>query len=149
MWKFFVMDAKKLLTIVLTFFLFGFSSEPNTNLTSFNTNILLIQAKSGDTKAQYQLATYYESGIGVKHSRKYAKKWYRHAALNGHIEAQINLGKIYRKDKKYTQAIEWFEQVANQKHPRGLIELANLYELGLGVLQNKKKHMSFIFKLQN
>ncbi len=133
------MKVKTLITIALSYSLFGFSSEPHSSYFSFNTDILLIQAEAEDIKAQYKLAHHYEVGIGVKQNKFFAKKWYRTAALAGHVEAQVRLGMIYKKDKNYVEAKEWFQHAANQMHPEGIINLASMYEKGLGVLRNHNK----------
>ena len=133
------MDAKKFLFIVLTFYLFGFASGPYSRTSSLNTSILTVQAEAGDADAQYQLGEVYKAGIGVRHSNSKAKKWFRLSALNGHKKAQNNLGEIYQKEKNYIEAREWYEHAAKQNHPEGITNLAILYDLGLGVMQNKHK----------
>lgn len=133
------MDARQILTVLISFFLFGFSSKPYSYSHSFNLNFLTVQAEAGDPYAQFKLAAYYDARIGVRRITSKAKKWYRLAALNGHAQAQNNLGLIYQEQKNFIEAKMWFEQAANQKHPEGIANLASVYELGNGVLKNKQK----------
>ncbi len=140
------MATKKPLVVFLSLALFGFASEPYSPSSSYDTSILIVQAKAGDAHAQFQLAAFYDSGIAVRRSTSKAKKWYRLAALNGHAEAQNSLGSIYQEEKNYIEAREWYEHAANLKHPKGITNLANLYDLGLGVLQNKQK--AYVLYLQ-
>jgi len=50
-------------------------------------------ARSGNTIAQYNLASYYLSGIGVEKSKSSADKWLKGATRAGLVEAYVNLNK--------------------------------------------------------
>ena len=97
------------------------------------------QAIEGDVNSQYKFGTMYDSGSGVTRSRNDAEKWYTKAAENGHAEAQNSLGSGYQAEQKYTEARKWYELAANQNHALATNNLAMLYDLGLGVTQNRQK----------
>lgn len=50
-------------------------------------------ASSGNTIAQYNLASHYSSGAGVQKNKKVADKWLRGATRSGLIQAYLNLNK--------------------------------------------------------
>ena len=50
-------------------------------------------ARSGNTIAQYNLATHYSSGNGVKKNKKVADKWLKGATRSGLVQAYLNLNK--------------------------------------------------------
>lgn len=49
-------------------------------------------AERGDPAAQFNLALFYEQGLGVEADMSSAASWYRRAAKQGQLEAQLNLG---------------------------------------------------------
>jgi TPR repeat protein len=55
------------------------------------------RAEAGDAEAQYNLGWMYSNGDGVPQDHKEAVKWYRLAAGQGHAEALVNLGNMYKK----------------------------------------------------
>ena len=58
--------------------------------------IVLKSAESGDVKAQYKLARFYEKGTGgFPKSIAKAFVWYKNAAKQGHVEAQFETGGNY------------------------------------------------------
>ncbi|MCK4864687.1 MAG: SPOR domain-containing protein [Gammaproteobacteria bacterium] len=50
-------------------------------------------ARSGNTLAQYNLATHYSSGSGVQKNKKVADKWLKGATRSGLVQAYLNLNK--------------------------------------------------------
>ena len=59
------------------------------------------RAERGDAEAQFELAyLYYASGEdervqGIIHSERLAARWYRKAALQGHVGARYNMAALY------------------------------------------------------
>lgn len=100
---------------------------------------LVTKAESGDVLAQFTLGAAYDSGSGVRSSRENAEKWYRKAAEAGHAEAQNSLGSGYQADKRYKEAVVWYEKAAKQNHALATNNLGYLYDLGLGVPQDRQK----------
>ena len=55
----------------------------------------LAEADRGDATAQYNVATLLRLGRGGAPNPKASAVWYRAAAEQGHLAAQINLGRLY------------------------------------------------------
>jgi len=100
---------------------------------------LIEGAESGDVEAQFLLANAYDNGAGFLNSSRNAKKWYLKAANNGHTEAQNSIGSIYQAEKKYEDAMVWYKKAATQQHALAINNMAYLYDLGLGVPQDRQK----------
>ena len=97
------------------------------------------QAKSGDAQSQFELASASDSGQGTPRDGHEAKKWYTKAAEQGHTEAQNSLGSIYQAEHSYQQAMFWYQKAAKNDHPLAINNIAYLYDLGLGVKQDRAK----------
>ena len=106
---------------------------------SAETKALITRAEAGDTEAQYRVGGAYDSGKGAPHDRAAAMKWYRMAAEGGNADAQNSLGSILQEDRKYTDALSWYEKAAAQGHAQATNSVAYLYDLGLGVPQDRKR----------
>lgn len=52
-------------------------------------------AEQGDAEAEYQLGMSYCCGNGPGHTETIARRWLCRAALQGHEEAQLQLGRMY------------------------------------------------------
>ena len=100
---------------------------------------LIAQAESGDIHSQFALASAYDTGAGLINSGSNAKKWYLKAANGGHAEAQNSLGSIAQAEGNYANAIIWYQKAAKQQHALASNNLAYLYDLGLGVKQDRQK----------
>jgi uncharacterized protein len=107
--------------------------------TSDETKELITKADAGDMEAQFRVGSIYDTGNGAPSSRDKAEKYYRMAAEQGHVEAQNSLGSGLQAEKNYTEAKIWYERAAAQNHPLAINSLAYLYDLGLGVPQNRAK----------
>jgi len=107
------------------------------------------KAAAGDAAAQFSLAAAYDFGHGVERSGPLAFKWYTKAAEQGHAEAQNSLGSAYQAEKKYSQALFWYQKAADQNHPLATNNLAYLYDLGLGIPQDRKKGHALYLKSAN
>ena len=64
------------------------------------------QATKGDSRAQFMLGFFYESGQGVAKSDKEAAKWYSKAAEQGIGQAQFSLGAMYQEGRGVSQDYE-------------------------------------------
>ena len=100
---------------------------------------LIASANSGDTDAQFKLGSAYDTGQGVTRNADEAQKWYLMAAEAGNAEAQNSVGSGYQAEKKYKLAYKWYEKASKQKHALATNNLGYLYDLGLGVTQDRKK----------
>ncbi|GBC07809.1 hypothetical protein RclHR1_07700002 [Rhizophagus clarus] len=86
--------------------------------------------------AQYKVAYFYDKGIGTKTNKKGAIKLYKKAAKRGNKFAQIRLGILYEKEKKFNKAIYWYNEAAENEI--ALYNLGRCYEYGMGVDKNDK-----------
>ncbi|HHR6116971.1 TPA: tetratricopeptide repeat protein [Providencia alcalifaciens] len=81
-------------------------------------NELMLNAKSGDAQAQYQIATLYDVGEGVEEDEAKAIEWYLKAATQGHSQAQYMMGMMCETSEHLSveshQALEWFLNSAAQ-----------------------------------
>lgn len=94
-------------------------------------------AEHENAEAQYELASRYEKGDGVKKNIDSALKWYLKAADNGHTGAQVDLGWFYQNGqfvkKDMEKAIALYTKAASQGNPQAQLNLAVLYDEGIGV----------------
>lgn len=83
-------------------------------------DILRKLVATGDAEAQYQLATLYRAGHGVKKSHREAVKLLNSASAQNHTKAQYTLGVMHEQGwgtaKNNEQARHWFSQAANNGH---------------------------------
>lgn len=79
-------------------------------------------------------------GRGVPQSISKAMKWYRLAAQQGDVTAQVTLGLIYDSGRGVRQnawqAVEWYGLAAEQGNVTAQANLGNLYAQGHGVAQD-------------
>lgn len=106
---------------------------------SSDTKALIAKAEAGDIEAQFRVGGAYDSGKGAPRDKGIAMKWYRMAAEAGNADAQNSMGSILQEEGKYAEAMAWFEKAAAQGHAQATNNEAYLYDLGLGVPQDRKK----------
>lgn len=82
-------------------------------------------AKSGNPKAQYDIAQCYDDGIGVSKNLLLAAYWYQRAAEQNFAPGQNGLGGCYFKGKgvpvDYEKAAYWFKKAADNGSAAGEI----------------------------
>jgi hypothetical protein len=100
---------------------------------------LLDKAKAGDAASQFRLASAYDTGRGAPRDGAAAMRWYRAAADQGYAEAQNSVGSGLQAEKRYAEALPWYEKAAAQNHALAINSLAYLYDLGLGVAQDRQR----------
>jgi len=110
---------------------------------------LITQAEGGNVLAQFKVASAYDSGVGLPRNANEALKWYLLAARNGNAESQNSLGSICQAEKNYKEALVWFIEASEQGHLVAINNLAYLYDLGLGVEQDRTKALSLYEKAAN
>jgi hypothetical protein len=98
-------------------------------------------AEEGDARAQFGMGVIYEEGGGgVVRDFTQAALWYREAANRGLVDAQFNLGNLYRRGHGVTQdarrAVAWYLKAATQGMAAAQYNLALSYETGSGAAQN-------------
>jgi TPR repeat protein len=120
------------------FLLFGNYAVADLFLSS-EIKALIAKAEAGDVAAQFRVASAYDTGKGAPRDGEEAMKWYRMAAERGLAEAQNSVGSGLQAEKRYDEALPWYEKASAQGHALATNNLAYLYDLGLGVKQNRKK----------
>lgn len=100
---------------------------------------LILAAEQGDATAQVTLGHRHEVGFGVSQSYKKAIKWYRKAADQNNVTAQLSLVYIFDKDQNYPEAFHWAQKAAEQGNVVAQFTLGGMYYLGKGVEQDYEK----------
>ena len=99
------------------------------------TQELLAAAEAGDADAQFQLGQAYAKTVKATHAERL--RWYRLAAEQGHVEAQIALGISYNSGKgvvqDYDEAVRWYRKAAEQGDAAAQFLLALMYQQGKDV----------------
>ena len=143
----------------------GYSSERivSNNLESSFFDMFAGLALRGHARAEFELARYYEYGLGVQVDLIEAIKKYEKFAKRGDVEAQLRLGLCYLRDDCPLQnsniALEWLLKAASQGSVEALYQLGMIYRNGNGIPQDdqeavkwfkmaeKKKHVGAILEL--
>jgi hypothetical protein len=85
----------------------------------------------------------YAKGLGVQQNFFEAAVWYVMAAVQGHADAQYNLGVMYENGrgvpKVYQEAVKWYRLAADQGDASAQHNLGVMYENGRGVPQDYKE----------
>lgn len=135
-----MLNKKNVLALSFWLLLLTFSNLTFADwFTSAETKELITKADAGDVEAQFRVGNIYDTGNGAPSSSENAKKYYLMAANQGYAEAQNSLGSIFQAEKNYAEAKLWYERAAAQNHPWATNSLAYLYDLGLGVPQDRTK----------
>ena len=95
-------------------------------------------ASSADS--EFYTGDRYYNGDGVKKNYAEAAKWYRKAAEQNHVRAQLSLAGCYYYGmgvpKNYAEAAKWFRKAAEQNLPLAQLMLGVCYNNGEGVRKN-------------
>lgn len=99
------------------------------------------QTDPADGEAQHELGYRYERGDGVPRDTAKAFMWYRKAAEQGYVFAQIRVGFAYSDGclgvaKDDVEAVKWFRKAAEQGNAGAQVELGKFYYHGDGVPKN-------------
>ena len=112
---------------------------------------LISNAEKGDVASQFALGECYYNGDGVEVNHSEAAKWYRKAAEQGDINAQLKLGAMYATlyeagkgvVRDYGESIKWYGKAADQYRKaaelgddRAQCNLGLMYLNGQGVPQD-------------
>jgi len=100
---------------------------------------LVERAASGGAEAQFEVAGAYDAGFYGVRSGELAMKYYVLAAKQGHAEAQNSVGSGLQAEEKYSEALVWYQRASEQGHGLATNNLAYLYDLGLGVSQDRQR----------
>ena len=95
-----------------------------------------VAARKGNALAQYMLGDCFSAGRGTKQDYAAALNWYRKAAEQGYLQAQIKLAAHYEEAKNYPEAVNWYRKAAKQGDAGAQNNLALCYEKGRGITVN-------------
>jgi TPR repeat protein len=129
------------------------------------------KAEEGDAVAQFNIAVFYENGLGVPKNSAEAQKWFRKAedqrmlglsrtlpdfadtekkAEAGDAFAQQNLGVMFQNGINVKQdtdeAVKWYRKAADQGNVNAQVIIANIYANGLGVPKNSAEALKWYRK---
>ena len=125
---------------LLSLLLLSFSGLTNADMfLSSETKALIVKADAGDSDSQFRVGSAYDTGKGAPRDGVKAMKYYLLAAEQGHANGQNSVGSGLQAEKRYAEALPWYERAAAQGHPVALNNLAYLHDVGLGVQQNRAK----------
>src|SRR5215470_11692840 len=92
--------------------------------------LLRRSAESGNSEAQYRLASLYRSGRGVPQDELLAFKWMKAAAEQNHPNAQFNLATMYLAGRGVASdaglATVWLKKAASHGHDEAAKRLAEI-----------------------
>jgi uncharacterized protein len=135
-----LMRHKKITLILLSTLLFVYSSLSTADwFTSSEIKALITKADAGDAESQFRVGSAYDTGVGAPRSGENAMKYYMLAAVQGYANAQNSVGSVLQAEKRYTEALPWYERAAAQGHGEANTNLGYFYDLGLGVKQDRQK----------
>lgn len=108
----------------------------------------------GDRRASHDLPLPYHLGLATKEARadagNQARKWFRKAAEQGHVDAQAYLGMIYGLGKgvpkDHAEALVWNRKAADQGDVGAQASLRDMYLFGRGVPKDYGKAVEWYRK---
>ena len=90
--------------------------------------------------SQFSLGLLYHRGQGVRKRVKEAVRWWRDAAGQGHVGAQVNLGIVFSKGvgvlQDYAESAKWNRMAAENGVAQAQLNLGLLYYRGEGVARD-------------
>jgi len=97
-------------------------------------------AEGGHRDAQFNLALFYENGLGVAADGAMAAHWYRQAAEGDDRTAQAYLAEMYAQGlgvaRDDVEALRWYRRAAESGHPASQYNVGLFYAIGRGVAPN-------------
>jgi len=110
---------------------------------------MISMAETGAIYDQSQLGFMYEYGWGgVAQSYSEAAKWYRLAAEQGDVRAQVSLGMMYKEGKgvaqNFQESVKWYLLAAQQGNAIAQDSLGLMYKQGNGVVQDDQEAFKWI-----
>ena len=102
-------------------------------------------AETGDAEARYQLAQMYAHGYGVEADPQKAQEWYRAAAQQNHLAAQLALALLLERSAD-SESIHWYQRAAAQGDAQAQFALGRIYCAGEVVAQDYQRGISWYHK---
>ncbi len=138
------MKTTPLAWFLLLFFLVSCAFQSPAKPTEADRKLLLPEirskAENGDAQAQFNLGSYYRTGVGVAKDASEAVKWFRRAAEQGHAAGQCALGSCYANAvgvaRDDVEAVKWYRKAAEQGLAEAQYNLGICYHTGEGVTKD-------------
>ncbi|MBI4912203.1 MAG: sel1 repeat family protein [Acidobacteria bacterium] len=106
---------------------------------------ILAKAKEGNPDAQFAVGDFYT--ISPNYSQAMAIEWFRKAANQGYIKAQVRLVHLLSSGSgalmNFKEAFSWAEKAAAQDDTDGIYWLGYCYGSGVAVKQDPKKALAY------
>src|SRR3989442_4360360 len=103
-------------------------------------SISRVGAEQGDARAQFEFASMYYKGKGVRQDYGEAARWLRKAADQGYAKAQDAVGAAYYYGQgvpqDYAEAVRWYRKAADQGDVKAQGFLGYMYYNGKGAPQD-------------
>lgn len=114
----------------------------------------LRKAMEDDSKydvAPFEMGNMHYQGCGVPLDFSKAEEWFVKAGNLGNVDAQRNLGVMYRDGRQgvaqdSVRAMEWFHKAADQNDEESQFTLGVMYDNGEGVVRDSSKAMAWYLK---
>lgn len=94
-------------------------------------------AEDGDPKAQYVLGVMFVQGLGIARQPDLGVTWLRKAALQDHVDAQLELARMYENGDGVpgddAEMAKWYRRAAAQGDVGAQLFVADLYVRGRGL----------------
>ena len=143
---------KRLILFISLSFLLPIATVYAVDAGSQSINVFNFQQKlaaKGNARAQYKLATMYESGTGTERDLEQAKHWYYKASSAGIKAASDRMTYLSVKQQGYdkTKNAGWLEGIKKEaKESKGdaMFLLAQLYREGIGVKKDLDKSLEIL-----
>ncbi|GJJ69292.1 uncharacterized protein EMPS_01638 [Entomortierella parvispora] len=132
-------------------------SFSTSNFASYENVVSLRQdAESGVAHAQFLLGEKYDkgelagNGVDKDSNLQLAFEWYKKAGVQGHVQAQRNLGFMYKHGRgvveDYKEAQKWFKLAGDQGDVGSLVSLASMKKNGQGGEKNMSEFVELAGK---
>lgn len=95
--------------------------------------------ENSNGNACYQIGLMYENGYGVAMDRQKANEYYQKGADLGDENASYRYALYLRDDHEFAEAFKLFKKAAEKDVADAMFELAHLYEVGYGTMQNRER----------
>jgi hypothetical protein len=106
---------------------------------------ILAKAKEGGPEAQYAVGDFYT--IGTNYNQALAIEWFRKAANQGYIKAQVRLVHLLSSGSgaliNLKESFSWAQKAASQDDTDGIYWIGYCYGSGVGVKRDPQKALEY------
>jgi len=109
-----------------------------------------IAAKNGHPRGLYNLASFYQRGVGVKKNMSKAISLYKESSVKEYQDASFRLGFLYRKgvliEQDYKESVKYYRLAEKQGHEKAGYQLTYSNCMGWGIQRNMNECIEYIDK---